>query len=260
MPQVTKRGTPLTEIELATALVLGHRQAFAGANPTPNRLACAWAHVAHENGRGRATWNNNFGNITCAASYTGDYYVIHVAERVQRVEDGAPQDVWKNLDLRFVSHETAADGARAYWLLMAGRYKSALARFDDGDVRGGSYELNRLKYYTALPGPYTISLEKLTSEAHRKVLPAVPPLPDSVGDMCIGPDCDSEAFSRHQDERIYRPADDGELFLALKLASDDAVDEARRAARQDQIAREEAEMFGDRDTERPPPPEGEPNA
>ncbi|WP_437550819.1 peptidoglycan-binding protein [Sorangium sp. So ce367] len=157
VPRVT---TPLSEAELAAALEHGHELVFQE-TPSRARLACAWAHVAIENARGRKVWNHNLGNITAFGRWPGSYYVIRVSERVQR-----NPDVWKDIDMRFRAHPEALDGAVDYWRLMGDRYQPALALFDAGDPAGAAFELSRLRYYTAHADPYARSMSSLYGSFH----------------------------------------------------------------------------------------------
>ncbi|XXX72361.1 peptidoglycan-binding protein [Sorangium sp. So ce134] len=153
--EVPREGTPLSEAELAAVLEQGHRLVFQE-SPSRARLACAWAHVALENGRGQKIWNNNLGNITAFGKWTGPYYVIRVSERVQR-----DPDVWKQVSMRFRAHDEALDGAADYWRLMNSRYEPALARFDAGDPEGAAFELSRLRYFTAHADQYARAMLSL---------------------------------------------------------------------------------------------------
>lgn len=152
--QLPKVATPLTEQEIVDVLSAGHASLF-GTLPSTPRLACAWAHVMHENGRGRAIWCNNLGNIT-AFGWRAGYYVIRVQERVQR-----NPDVWKWVDLKFRAHETIDAGAVDYWKIMSGRYAPALALFDEGRAAGAAMKLSELGFFTALPEAYARSLASL---------------------------------------------------------------------------------------------------
>ncbi|MGK3981237.1 peptidoglycan-binding protein [Sorangium sp. So ce118] len=155
---VPKVATPLSEAELLNVLRAGH-VAATGSEPSRARLACAWAHVALEHGRGRFVYCNNIGNITALGSWPGKYYVIRVQERVKR-----DPDVWKWMDLKFRAHATPEDGAADYWRLMLGRYASAVARFDAADPAGAALELSRLGFYTARAEHYVKAMASLYRE------------------------------------------------------------------------------------------------
>lgn len=146
--EVTRAATPLTEADLAAVLEYAH-QLSAGESPSRSRLACAFAHVALENGRGTAIWNDNLGNISGFGAWKGSYYVIRVAERVSK-----NPDVWKQIDMRFRAHGNPIAGAVDYWTIMTGRYAPVLAYFDAGDPEGAARELSRLGYFTARVDPY----------------------------------------------------------------------------------------------------------
>ncbi|MDI1478913.1 peptidoglycan-binding protein [Polyangium sp. y55x31] len=162
--EVPKVATSLGEEELASVLEQGHHLAL-DASPSRNRLACAWAQVALENGRGGAVWNNNLGNITAFGSWPGAYYVIRVAERVSR-----NPDVWKEIDMRFRAHADAIAGAADYWKVISKRYAAVLPFFDAGDAEGAAFELSRLGYYTAHADRYARAMRSLYQEFLRRDL------------------------------------------------------------------------------------------
>lgn len=153
--EVPKVATPLSEAELSAVLEHAHLMAF-HESPSRARLACAWAHVAIENARGQKIWNYNLGNISAFGQWPGSYYVIRVAERVQR-----DPDVWKDVNMRFRAHDEAIDGALDYWRLMGNRYQPAVARFDAGDPAGAAFELSRLRYFTAHADAYARAMSSL---------------------------------------------------------------------------------------------------
>lgn len=152
---VEKVATPLSEEGLRNALARGHELHF-GAPPSTERLACAWAHVAHDNGRGRAVWCWNLGNITAFGGWSGSYYVIRVQERVQK-----DPDVWKEVDMRFRAHATAEDGARDYWAVMTRSYGEVLELFDQGKPYDAAIRLGSKGFYTAHAEPYARGVESL---------------------------------------------------------------------------------------------------
>lgn len=147
--------TPLSEAALQDALARGHEKHF-GAPPSTERLACAWAHVAHENGRGAQVYCHNLGNITAFGNWSGSYYVIRVPERIKK-----DPDVWKEVDMRFRAHATPEDGAADYWSVMSSRYSAALALFDGGQAHEAAIELGARGYYTAHAEPYARSMTLL---------------------------------------------------------------------------------------------------
>jgi hypothetical protein len=162
---VAREPTPLTEIEVAVALREGHRMMFAS-EPNDFRLGVAWAHIALENGRGKETYNNNFGNIGATDSYDGQYYVRFLRERVQR-----NPDVWKYLRIKFRSYATPADGARSYWKVLQDHYGPALVHMDNGQAFEAAKKLNAAGYATALVEPYAMSIAKLYNEFQSRVVP-----------------------------------------------------------------------------------------
>lgn len=240
MSEVPRIRRPLTELELAIALRSGHGLAF-GASPTPKRLAVAWAQCALEHAHGQALDNFCIGNVTASANWTGDHYVLHVAERVKKKErpgDGGV-DVWKNLDLHFRSYGATDDpmqlrarlGACGYFALLGGRYKSALELFDSGDASKAAYRLGELNYFTASPANYAKAMVGLVSYYERAIEPHLPEeTQPTTSETCTGPDCDGEAHSALIEDDIAATM----AKVAASLAEfgretlDDEEDEYRR--------------------------------
>ena len=152
---VPKVATPLTDRGIVEVLSDGHTEAL-GTLPSHPRLMCGWSMIALENAHGRALWRWNFGNISAFGRWPGPYYVIRVQERIQQ-----NPDKWRWVDMRFRAYPDALSGAADYWRLMAGRYGSALARFDAGDPAGGARELGRLGYFTAHVEQYADTMSRL---------------------------------------------------------------------------------------------------
>lgn len=160
--EIPKAATPLSEDDLRRVLLDGHKIAF-GHEPTPERLACAWAQCALEHARGRAVFNNNIGNVSAFGGWPGHHYVIPCQERVSKNPDR-----WELKRMRFRAHATPQEGAADYWRLLEKRYASALALFDAGNPRGAALELGRLNYYTAHESTYAASMTGLYVEAMRR--------------------------------------------------------------------------------------------
>jgi Putative peptidoglycan binding domain len=155
--QVEKVGTPLSRIGIVSALTAGHVALF-GVEPSRPRLRIGWSHIAHENRIGDAIWNNNFSNIS-AFSWSGDFYVIRVQERVSR-----DPDVWKWVNMRFRAYADSTAGAKDYWHVMSTTFAGALARFDAGDPAGAAQALSRERFFTAPEAPYEMDLVRLCRE------------------------------------------------------------------------------------------------
>jgi len=131
--QARPRLTPLTPVQVARALIQGHRDAL-GKRVKGTRLSVAWAQVAVETGRGAKARGFNLGNVGGGRS----------------------------------SFASAREGAAAYWRAVA-QCKSAFAYFDAGDARGAALQLGRCGYYTADPSVYADGMSKLREEFNRTV-------------------------------------------------------------------------------------------
>lgn len=142
--------TPLSRVELMSALREGHQLAF-GRQPNERRLAMAWAQVALENGQGKYTYNHNLGNLVSRAASTSTY--------------------WNGGDRYhpYMSFATFAEGAEAYWRVLS-RCWIAVSRFDQGDPTGAAEALKRCRYYEAPVEDYAKGLNRLYSYGRDHVL------------------------------------------------------------------------------------------
>lgn len=159
--EVPRKRTPLSESQLLEVLWKGHVAAL-GAEPSRERIGCAWAQNAFEHGHGLAVFCNNLGNIT-AFSWPGEYYVLMVRERVSK-----DPDVWKTIRAKFRAHDDAIAGAADYWKLIAGRFKSALSFFDAGDPDGAARALGAKHYYTDYIDHYAKKMTLLYGDFQRR--------------------------------------------------------------------------------------------
>ncbi len=164
MTAVPKVATQLGELELAAVLRDSHNAVF-GEFPGPGRLSGGWAHVAHENARGKAIWDHNLGNITVGPT-AGTFYVIPCRERVKR-----DPDVWELREMHFAAPEDFIAGGVLYWQTMLAHFESVLGFFDREDMRGAAGRLSDDRYMTAPAGPYGDGLAWLQRYALERVLP-----------------------------------------------------------------------------------------
>lgn len=150
MAEVARLRTPLSEQEIADALISGHKQVF-GCAPSTLKLGCACCHIDIENEHGKSIWDNNFGNIT-----GGDQFYTFVTK-----EQTSP-GVWKELKLHYRAYPDAVSGAAGYWKLLASdHYSLVLEFFEAGDIEGATRELGRQHYYTANIEPYVHTMVQL---------------------------------------------------------------------------------------------------
>jgi hypothetical protein len=161
MPQVEVVFTPLLEVEFLLALRDGHTAAF-GAPPRPPRLHTAMAQVALETGRGAKLKRNNFGNETTWGTDGGAYFELTGPE--YDADDTPPT----TKTLKYRVYATAADGAAAYWALLARAYPASLATFDEGDAAETARALKRAKYYSAPLTTYEAGMVSLYAEYARR--------------------------------------------------------------------------------------------
>jgi len=148
MALVDRLKTPLSRVELVLALRDGYFLAF-GQAPSLKTLGCAVAQNALETAWGQATWRSNFGNITAGAAWKKehDYFVLHVAERLDKVKY---PDKWTTIDLAFRAYDSPKEGAKGYWALLGSKYyASVLTLFAAGDPSAAAHRLSELGYFTA---------------------------------------------------------------------------------------------------------------
>ncbi len=169
MPTVPRLRTPLSASDLRLALCAGHRLAFEGVEPSPPRLACAWAMAALEHAHGDAVWCFNVGNIDAAEDWTGNVFSLTADE----VLGGKRRAVTKLLR----AYDGAEEGAAGYWRFLAGeRWQPALfAAFDAGDPAAVAHRLKLGRYYTATEASYAAALSALFMEYQRRWSPPLSP-------------------------------------------------------------------------------------
>ena len=156
--RIEKAPTPLTEIGLMEVLAFGHA-AVLGYAPSRERLACAWAHCAQENGRGALTFCNNLGNLS-GFKWRGAYYSEFIQERVRQ-----SPDEWRLVEMKFRAPESARRGGEEYWHVMSATYPEAVKRFDGGKPFDAAIELGRAGFFTAIPEPYARGMARLYPNA-----------------------------------------------------------------------------------------------
>jgi len=154
--EVPRISTPLTELELADALYVGHLKVN-GAYPSAERLLVALAQNALELARGKAIWNFNLGNVTAGRSWPGDYYNLRVPPPDPPV-------------LRFRSHGNALEGAIDYWTLMNRLWPLTLAFMDNGDAAGAATQLGQYHFFLANVASYARGMASLYAEYKRRGL------------------------------------------------------------------------------------------
>lgn len=204
MRVVPKVQTPLSEVGLALALRAGHELAEHAA-PSKARLGVAWAQNALEHDRGRAIYNNNVGNVTAWAKYTGDAYDFGklIPERVKRGATPA-EDVWEPKHLFFRAHASPELGATDYWRVLASeKFASALPYFDRGDANGAAWELSRRGYYTARAEKYSVAMVSLLGWFERSIWTRIDAAPET---HALTPD--EQAAIAHVCDRVAKMADD----------------------------------------------------
>lgn len=167
--EVTRRPTPMSELEIAVVLSEGHELAF-GEPPTDLRLGIAWAHICLEHRRGAEIENFNFGNMSVTEGEPGDYFVRVLRER-KRAHYDAAYGRWRWYETRLRAFPTAVEGARIYWRHLYDHYNKALQLFSVGDGREAGRKLARDGYATTYPEPYTESIGDLSGEFKLRILP-----------------------------------------------------------------------------------------
>jgi hypothetical protein len=145
-----KELTPLTSEQLLRTLREAHVVVF-GTEPSRNRLAAGWAQVALENGRGKAVWNYNLGNV--GPSSSEHFYYMHTRAVPYRAYNGY------------------LEGGITYWRVVR-KCGAVVQMFDRGEVRRASESLRRCNYYLADVTHYTGMMWSLYWHAIQRVFPS----------------------------------------------------------------------------------------
>ena len=82
-------------------------------------------------------------------------------------------DKWALVDVWFRVFETPAEGAEAYWRLLANSYYSVIARCDVADPRAAAQRLAEIGYFTGPEGPYIDGMARLFVMARGSLIPRV---------------------------------------------------------------------------------------
>ena len=149
--EVSPQKTPLTVAEVREAFRAGHELVH-GTPPPEARLAYAWAVAMLETGKGRSTWNYNFGNVKATPSWKAenDWTTIPV-----RPPEPPEQR----------AYETAAEGAASWWRLLAGkRYVGVLKLADRGKPYDAAWLMGGRGYYTAPKTRYSSNVQRYVDE------------------------------------------------------------------------------------------------
>ena len=178
--------TPLSPTALAEALREGHIRHF-GSPPHADRWACAWAQCAFEQDWGGAIYGNNLGHLTARSPTEPGRYVPRgtpparptgrVCLRRMRERLSKSPDRWALVDVWFRVFDTPAEGAEAYWRLLANSYHSVLARCDEADARGAAQRLADIGYFTGPEEPYINGMSRLFLRARGSLIPRLLPRP-----------------------------------------------------------------------------------
>ena len=159
MEELPREAKPLAMPDVARVGAAAFTELF-GRLPRRGVLAICAAIIALENANGRALIQYNWGNLS--GSGPAGYWVP------SKIQQGQPARFQA-----FASHE---QGARAWWRLMAKRYRSVLLDGDAHNPRGAVRELYRLGYVApASPGEevgYTAAVVKLYAQALDQWIPA----------------------------------------------------------------------------------------
>lgn len=162
-PETCVLQSPLTETELLRVLWEGH-VAWSGKPPTPQRLACAFAHCALEHARGKRIFGNNLGHVTTTGGWTGRSCQYSWTKRTS-----THPDRWRVVRLRFRMHDTLQEGALDYWKLMGSQYRIALDACDAGDAEKAGRVLGELGYYTSDIDSYATAMKGLFVVARKRI-------------------------------------------------------------------------------------------
>lgn len=153
--QVEKQKTPVSEIEMAKAMINGWRQVVGG-EPNKKQIAILLAHNSLETGHRNSMWNYNLGNITTKASSEYNWFTLTTKEQMKPGQ-------WETMTMKYRAYPTLQDGVNDYlkFLSKNPRYAQAWQQVLNSDPAAFSKQLKASGYYTANEGPYTDAISKL---------------------------------------------------------------------------------------------------
>lgn len=160
--------TNLSDLEFANILAEGYRMAF-GSPPTLEVLGGAWAQCSLESGRPVKLPNNNIGNVKATGEWItkGNPYFIKGTKEVDKEgKEYAYQAKWR-------AFNSPEEGAAAYWKLIGGRYKDAMAWMASGDPVTATVIMGQKHYYTANIEKYSGAVGSLYKEFLTKLAPKI---------------------------------------------------------------------------------------
>lgn len=159
MAELARTATPLAMPDVARVGASTFAELFGRLVP-PGMLALCCAIVGIENGRGRAIIQHNWGNLS--GDGPAGYWV--------------PPTTPAGQPARFQAFESHEAGARAWWRLVARRYRSVLLAGYDNDPRLAVRELYRLGYVApSSPGEegrYSAAVVQMFAEARQSWIPS----------------------------------------------------------------------------------------
>lgn len=161
MSEVARVRTATDELSMAAIL----RDAYAYVFGEPITLSClgvACSQCFLENGHGSAIDCYNYGNITAAHDWPGDYYVIHFAPGTNPTDPPT---------MNFRAFSDHVDGARAYFAYLQVHQEGALSQFEAGNPDEAAKALKAGRYFTASLDSYERAMVSLYVYAQKHVLP-----------------------------------------------------------------------------------------
>jgi hypothetical protein len=121
-----------------------------------------------ETGRGRSTWNYNFGNVKATSSWKAEHDWTTIPVRPPEPPEQR-------------AFATAAEGAASWWRLLNGsRYVGVLDLADQGQPYDAAWLMGERGYYTAPRDHYSGNVQRYVDE-YRTVWPYELPTP-ATGD------------------------------------------------------------------------------
>lgn len=168
---VPYKQTPLSQLELANALMKGYEIAF-GSTPTAEVLAGGWSQIMMETS-GKNMYNFNMGNIKASKSWIESGKLFSVKDTQEYTRSGKPY-IHKGAEWR--AFATAEEGAADYWKFIGKNYSNAMDWMAAGDVQSAGISLGLNNYYTASINHYAGIMGKLYDTFMTKIAPQIPNL------------------------------------------------------------------------------------
>jgi hypothetical protein len=220
---VEAENTPVDHEELRGEIARAWRALMPDFAPTDEGLAIVLAQSAHETGKWAHCWNWNLAGIKSGVSNLHTY--LQTLERMPRAlgelaiansspekpcvlesDKGEPTILVRfkpsHPTCRFRAYASLANAVTGFIALLAGRYRRALERANEGDVDGFVHELRARGYFTAKESDYVAAVRARYDEYRWPCLATVDEVTEALAELGFDPGTNYEsAVERFQKDR-----------------------------------------------------------